>query len=134
MQRRQVPSLLPDRMEPETNRALRKLASLAQLAADRSSATRLSRTESEYESVRAEAKALNARQGWAGEEEFDTLFPSLTSWREVDALNVQFPAHEPGTSHPKPAESLRLMLLNLASWATGVRLAGETLDAAAPEE
>jgi hypothetical protein len=35
MLRRQVPSLLPNRMEPETNRALKKLASLAQLAADR---------------------------------------------------------------------------------------------------
>jgi len=105
MLRRQVPSLLPNRMEPETNRALKKLASLAQLAADRSSATRLSRTESEYENVRAEAKALNARQGWAGKEEFDTLFPSLASWREVDALNVQFSADEPGTSHPKSRRS-----------------------------
>jgi hypothetical protein len=90
----------------------------------------LSRAEAEYERLRTVASALNDQQGWATEDEFETMFPTIASRHEADALNERFSLREPGGSGHKPAESVRLLLLDLAGWATGVRLAGESFDAA----
>ncbi len=120
-------------MEPTTLLALERLATSAQSAADASTPARLSWTESEYESLRAEARALNAQHAWATEDEFEALFPTVASRDEVLALNEQFSPGRAGASAPEPAQLVRLLLLDLAGWATGVRLAGQAFDPPAPE-
>ena len=113
-------------MEPETLVALEDLAAAAQAAAADSTPARLSRTETEYERLRAEASALNARHGWA-------LLPTIASREEVRALNEQFSAPGSAAPAPQPAELVRLLLLDLAGWATGIRLAGQAFDAPPPQ-
>jgi hypothetical protein len=120
-------------MKPETLLALERLAAAAQAAAVGSMPTRLSQTESEYESLRAEASALNAQHGWATDDEFEALLPTIASREEVRALNAQLSAPGSAAPAPQPAELVRLLLLDLAGWATGIRLAGHTFDAAPPE-
>jgi hypothetical protein len=120
-------------MEPETRLALEGLAASAQAAADGVTPTRLSQTEGEYESLRAEASALNAQHGWATDDEFETLLPTIASRQEVKALNEQLGRPRSGASGPEPTVLVRLLLLDLAGWATGLRLAGQTFDAEPPE-
>jgi hypothetical protein len=120
-------------MEPETLFALEGLATAAQAAAD-STPARLSQTETEYERLRAGASALNARHGWATNDEFEALLPSIASREEVRALNEQLSAPGSAAPAPQPAELVRLLLLDLAGWATGIQLAGQAFDAAPPEE
>ena len=121
------------RMEPTTRAALERLAASAQAAADDATPMPLVQAESEYESLRAELKALNAQHGWATDDEFEAQMPTIASRQEVRALNEQLSAPLPGASGPEPAELVRLLLLDLAGWVTGVRLAGQTFDAAPPE-
>lgn len=121
-------------MQAATRLALDSLARSALEAADSLPLSHLARAEWEYESLRAAASALNAEQDWATEDEFETMFPPVASRQEVDALNELFAAGASAGSGPTPAEAVRLLLLDLAGWATGVRLAGETFDGAAPEE
>jgi hypothetical protein len=85
-------------MEPETVLALEGLATAAQAAADDSTPTRLSQTEAEYERLRAEALALNARHEWATDDAFEALLPTIASRLEVRALNEQF--SPPGSAAP----------------------------------
>jgi hypothetical protein len=118
-------------MEPETRVALERLAASAQAAA--AGSTPLVRAESEYESLRAELRVLNAQHGWATDDEFETQMPTIASRQEVRALNEQLSPPGSGASGPEPAELVRLLLLDLAGWATGVRLAGQTFDAAPPD-
>jgi hypothetical protein len=101
-------------------------------AAD-STPARLSRTETEYERLRAEASALNARHGWATDDEFEAVLPTFASREEVRALNEQLSPPGSATPAPQPAELVRLLLLDLAGWATGIRLAGQAFGAAPPE-
>lgn len=98
-----------------------------------SSAMPLVQAESEYESLRAELRALNAQHGWATDDEFETQMPTIASRQEVRALNEQLLPPGSGASGPEPAELVRLLLLDLAGWATGVGLAGQTFDAAPPD-
>jgi hypothetical protein len=121
-------------MQAATRLALDSLARSALEAADSLPLTHLAQAEWEYESLRAAARALNAEQDWATEDEFETMFPLAASRLEVDALNELFAAGVSAGSGPTPAEAVRLLLVDLAGWATGVRLAGETFDGAVPEE
>ena len=120
-------------MEPETLFALEGLATAAQAAATDSTPARLSQTETEYERLRAGASTLNARYGWATEDEFEALLPTIASREEVRALNEQLSAPGSEAPAPEPAELVRLLLLDLAGWATGIRLAGQAFGAAPPE-
>jgi hypothetical protein len=120
-------------MEPETLFALEGVATAAQAAAADSTPARLSQTETAYERLRAEASALNARHRWATDDEFETLVPTIASRKEVRALNEQLSPPGSATPAPQPAELVRLLLLDLAGWATGIRLAGQAFDAAPPE-
>ena len=120
-------------MEPETLFALEGLATAAQAAAADSTPARLSEAETEYERLRAGARALNARHGWATDDEFEALLPTIASREEVRALNEQLSAPGSVAHAPQPEELVRLLLLDLAGWATGIRLAGQAFDAAPPE-
>ena len=79
------------------------------------------------------ARALNARHGWATDDEFEALLPTIASREEVRALNEQLSAPGSAAPAPQPAELVRLLLLDLAGWASGIRLAGRASDAAPPE-
>ena len=120
-------------MEPETLFALEDLATAAQAAAADSTPARLSEAEMEYERLRAGARALNARHRWATDDEFEALLPTIASREEVRALNEHLSAPGSAAPAPQPAELVRLLLLDLAGWATGIRLAGQAFDAAPPE-
>lgn len=120
-------------MEPETLFALEVLATAAQGAAADSTPARLSQTETAYERLRAEAIALNARHRWATDDEFEAVLPTFASREEVRALNEQLSPPGLATPAPRPAELVRLLLLDLAGWATGIRLAGQAFRAAPPE-
>ena len=113
--------------------ALEGLATAAQAAAADSTPARLSQAETEYERLRAGASALNARHRWATDDEFEALLPTIASREEVRALNEQLSAPGSAAPAPQPAELVRLLLLDLAGWATGIRLAGQAFDAAPPE-
>ena len=119
-------------MEPETLVALEDLATAAQAAASHSTPTRLSETDAEYERLRAEAVALNAQHGWATDDEFEALLPTIASREEVRALNEQLAPPGSAAPAPQPAELVRLLLLDLAGWVTGIRLAGQAFDAPPP--
>jgi hypothetical protein len=121
------------RMDPETLLDLEGLATAAQAAADGSTPTRLSQAEAEYERLRAEARALNARHEWATDDEFEALLPTIASRQEVRALDEQLSPPGSVALAPEPAELVRLLLLDLAGWATGLRLAGQTFDATPPD-
>jgi hypothetical protein len=121
------------RMEPETLFALEGLATAAQAAAADLTPARLSQTETTYGGLRAEASALNARHGWATDDEFEAVLPTIASREEVRALNEQLSPPGSAAPAPQPAELVRLLLLDLAGWATGIRLAGQAFDAAPPE-
>jgi hypothetical protein len=121
------------RMDPETLLDLEGLATAAQAAADGSTPTRLSQAEAEYERLRAEARALNARHEWATDDEFEALLPTIASRQEVRALDEHLSPPGSVALAPEPAELVRLLLLDLAGWATGLRLAGQTFDATPPD-
>jgi hypothetical protein len=82
-----------------------------------------------YTAVRAQAKELNDRHGWATADEFDTQFPSVEALIEIESLDLTLGA-APGPDGPVErgaAPRLTQALLQLAGWTTGVRLAHETL-------
>ena len=120
-------------MEPETLFALEGLATAAQAAAADSTPARLSQAETEYERLRAEASALNARHGWATDDEFEALLPTIASREEVRALSEQLSAPGSAAPAPQPARSRSRRRTSSAGWATGIRLAGQAFDAAPPE-
>jgi hypothetical protein len=76
---------------------------------------------------------LNARHEWSTDDEFDALLPTIASRQEVRALNEQLSPPGSAALAPEPAELVRLLLLDLAGWATGLRLAGQTFDATPPD-
>ena len=76
-----------------------------------------------YMALRTEAVTLNEQYGWATSEEFGAQLPTLESMLETESLGQALGrAAERGT----PAR-LTQALTELAGWATGLRLAYETL-------
>ena len=82
-----------------------------------------------YMAVRADAAALNQQYGWATSEEFAAQVPSIESLLETEALDRAFGATAtPGLPVERgTAARLGDALTELVGWATGLRLAYETL-------
>ena len=82
-----------------------------------------------YMAMRAEAMTLNEQYGWATSEEFAAQIPSLESLLETESLDRAFgETAAPGLPVERgTAARLGEALTELAAWATGVRLAHETL-------
>jgi hypothetical protein len=82
-----------------------------------------------YVATRAEAMTLNEQCGWATSEEFATQVPSLQSLLETESLDRTFgETLAPGLPVERgTAARLSEALTELAGWATGLRLAYETL-------
>jgi hypothetical protein len=79
-----------------------------------------------YTALRAQAMRLNDRHGWATADQFDAQFPSVGALLEIQSLDRALGA----ASSPVERGAAALIteaLLHLASWATGARLAYETL-------
>jgi hypothetical protein len=79
--------------------------------------------------TRAEAMTLNDQHGWATSEEFAAQIPSLESLLETESLDRAFgETAAPGLPVERgTAARLNEALTELAGWATGLRLAYETL-------
>lgn len=104
--------------------ALRRLADACQDAADDGADL-----ADRYAALREQARRLNDRHGWATREEFDTQTPTVDALVEIESLDR---ALEEGLARDpvdprRVATHLTEALLQLAGWATGVRLAHETL-------
>ena len=72
---------------------------------------------------------LNDRHGWASADEFDVQFPTVDSLTEIESLDRAL-GKASGPDGPLPrgtAARLTQALVQLGGWATGVRLAYETL-------
>jgi hypothetical protein len=82
-----------------------------------------------YLALRSEAATLNEQYGWATPEEFAAQFPSLESMREIESLDRAFgETAAPGLPVERgTAARLSEALTELEGWATGLRLAYETL-------
>ena len=83
-----------------------------------------------YEALRARAETLALAHGWATSEDQATRFPSVEGLREIERLDQAF---GPELTRALPADRdmaarVSESLLELAGWATGVRLAYESLD------
>jgi len=103
------------------------LAAASRDAADRSGS--FSQLAESYQRLRAEAAALNDQNGWATPEEFESQLPPLEALSVIESLDDAFVA-EPGSSRSaREGASARLVdaLVELSGWATGVRLAYQTL-------
>ena len=83
----------------------------------------------QYRATRAEAATLNEQYGWATPEEFAAQVPSLESLLETESLDRAFgETAAPGLPVERgTAARLSEALTELAAWATGLRLAYETL-------
>jgi hypothetical protein len=82
-----------------------------------------------YRALRAEAVDLNDRHGWATAEEFGVQFPTVDALVEIESLDRAL-GKVSGPEGPLPrgtAARLTQALVQLGGWATGVRLAYETL-------
>jgi hypothetical protein len=82
-----------------------------------------------YMAMRAEALTLNEQYRWATSEEFGAQIPSLESLLETESLDWAFgETAAPGLPVERGTGArLREALTELAAWATGLRLAYETL-------
>jgi hypothetical protein len=83
-----------------------------------------------YAALRAEALSINDQHGWARADVLSTQFPSLDALSEIASLEratAEAPALD-RSIEPATAARLTEALIELASWATGVRLAYEALD------
>jgi hypothetical protein len=82
-----------------------------------------------YEALRDRAETLALAHGWSTSEDQATRFPSIEGLREIERLDQAF---GPEFMRAMPADRdmatrVSESLLELAGWATGVRLAYETL-------
>ena len=82
-----------------------------------------------YIALRTEAVTLNKQYGWATSEEFAAQIPSLESMREIELLDQAFGESAASRRPVKRGTATRLSeaLTELEGWATGLRLAYETL-------
>jgi hypothetical protein len=104
--------------------ALRRVADACQDAADEAADL-----ADRYAALREQARRLNDRHGWATRDEFDAQVPTVDALVEIESLDR---ALEQGLGRDsvdprRAATHLTDALLQLAGWATGVRLAHETL-------
>lgn len=109
---------------------LRAIAERGASAADRGgSEAELRET---YDDLRERAEILAARYGWATTAQLADQLPSPSALAQVERLDVAFGADSNPASASAPdrgmAARLRDALNDLAGWATGVRLAYETLE------
>jgi hypothetical protein len=82
-----------------------------------------------YEALRERAEALARVHGWSTLEDQASRFPSALALREVERLDRAF-GRESMSALPADRDMsarLRESLTELSGWATGVRLAHETL-------
>jgi hypothetical protein len=83
-----------------------------------------------YEALRMRAEALAVQHGWARSEKLSDTLPTAGALREIERLDRAFgagsvPGPAPGRGlSDRPTEALN----ELSAWATGVRLAYETLE------
>ncbi len=107
---------------------LRAIAERGASAADRGgSEAELRET---YDDLRERAEILAARYGWATTAQLADQLPSPKALAEVERLDVAFGSDSNPASAPDRGMAARLRdaLNDLAGWATGVRLACETLE------
>ena len=83
-----------------------------------------------YEALRTRAEALALENGWAGSDELANSLPTPRALREIERLDHAFGARSQAGPAPDRGLSDRLTeaLNELSAWATGVRLAYETLE------
>lgn len=83
-----------------------------------------------YEALRIRAEALAQENGWAGSDELANSLPTPRALREIERLDHAFGAQSQAGPAPGRGLSDRLTeaLSELSAWATGVRLAYETLE------
>jgi hypothetical protein len=80
-----------------------------------------------YERLRAEAVRLNERHRWLTSEELAVTLPTLSGLAEIRQLEGAL--HRGTTDRAALHDAqLRAVLKDLAAWATGLRLAYETLE------
>jgi hypothetical protein len=84
----------------------------------------------DYEALRVRAEALALEHGWAGADELADSLPTAKALREIERLDHAFGAQALAGPAPGRGLSDRLTetLNELSAWATGVRLAYETLE------
>jgi hypothetical protein len=82
-----------------------------------------------YEALRERAEALALAHGWSTSQELATHLPFAQALREIERLERAFGPESMPALPPDRGMSARLSesLLELSGWATGVRLAYETL-------
>jgi hypothetical protein len=87
-----------------------------------------------YARLRAVARALNEREEWAAQEEFDAAFPAATTLDAIDALARQsgLSAAAPSPSPSARRERVRGLLVELCGWATGIEAAVQARQPRAP--
>jgi hypothetical protein len=81
-----------------------------------------------YESLRARATALAQANGWATSEELADQLPTSRALRQIERLDVAFGVDSGPPSDRGMSARLSEALVELSAWATGVRLAYETLE------
>ena len=83
-----------------------------------------------YEALRIRAEAVALENGWAGADELANSLPTPRALREIEWLDHAFGAQS--LAGPAPGrgiyDRLTEALNELSAWATGVRLAYETLE------
>jgi hypothetical protein len=82
-----------------------------------------------YAALRVEAVGLNDRHHWATAEEFAAQAPTLEALNAIESLDRAFSESSFDDLPGERGAEVRLAdaLIQLAGWATGVRLAYETL-------
>jgi hypothetical protein len=82
-----------------------------------------------YMALRTEAVTLNDQYGWATSEDFAAQIPSVESMREIESLDRAFGETAASGLSVERGTAARLSeaLTGLEGWATGLRLAYETL-------
>jgi hypothetical protein len=103
------------RLAEESEHAIRRCASSKALS-------------NEYRRIRTQLERLNREQRWATVEEFATEVPSLAGLELISSLDSMVGATDRFRLPDDPADRLVAALRQLAAWATGIRLAYETLE------
>ena len=111
-------------MDADVIVVLRRLAESCQDAAG--SAAELAER---YGALRAEAMELNEQHGWVTADDLAAQLPSLAELVVIESLDRAFGETSAPDLPVEPGTEARLTqaLIQLAGWATGVRLAYETL-------
>lgn len=112
------------------------MRALGALADDSSAALTRGADESElserYVELQRRAVALNRQHGWATDAELATVLPTLESLRAIESLDLALgQSSVPGPPVDR-GTTVRLQeaVAQLAAWATGMKLAYETLELA----